>query len=426
MLIEMNAADIGELFETLPDQIRVVLFRLLPKELAAEAFSYMDPEIQQRIVEGITDKELARILDELFLDDTVDFIEEMPASMVKRVLKATDADTRKQINQLLQYPEDSAGSLMTIEFMELEQNETVKEAIREIRRQSDDKESINTCFVTDRQRRLEGIVRLHTILASDDETVIGDLMDTDIISVKTHDDQASVAGIFKKYDLLSLPVVDNENRLVGIITIDDIVDVIEEENSEDFYKMAAVMPGDDTYLKSSVVALARARITWLLVLMISATITGNIIRQFESVLSSMVILAAYIPMLMDTGGNSGSQAATMVIRGMALGEIHTQDILKIIFKEFRVSLLVGTVLALVNFAKLMLLDRLALPVALTVCVSLFCTVIVAKFCGSVLPVVAQKCKLDPAIMASPMITTIVDAVSLSIYFGLSSLILHLV
>ncbi len=425
LLLDENPVDIAELFEEMPENTLVLLFRLMPKETASEVFSHLDSDVQQRIVEGVTDKELATILDELFFDDTVDFIEEMPANLVKRVLKNTDPATRRLINQVLKYPEDSAGSLMTLEFMELKKDETVAQAIVDIRRNSLEKETIETCFVTSATRVLEGTVTLQNILTSRDDTTIQEIVDKDIFSVGTTEDQSVVADLFKKYELLSMPVVDSENRLVGVITIDDVLDVIEEENSEDIYIMGAVTPSEDSYLKSSVFELAKHRILWLLVLMISASITGFIIRRFDEVLSSMVLLAAYIPMLMDTGGNAGSQSATMIIRGLALGEIKTRDAFKIIRKEFAISLLVGSVLAVVNLGKLLLLDRVSLMVAVTICISLFCTVIVAKICGGLLPILAEKCKVDPAIMASPLITTIVDAVSLTIYFVLATAILHI-
>ncbi len=425
LLLDENPVDIAELFEEMPENTLVLLFRLMPKETASEVFSHLDSDVQQRIVEGVTDKELATILDELFFDDTVDFIEEMPANLVKRVLKNTDPTTRRLINQVLKYPEDSAGSLMTLEFMELKKDETVAQAIVDIRRNSLEKETIETCFVTSSTRVLEGTVTLQNILTSRDDTSIQEIVDKDIFSVSTTEDQSVVADLFKKYELLSMPVVDSENRLVGIITIDDVLDVIEEENSEDIYIMGAVTPSEDSYLKSSVFELAKHRILWLLVLMISASITGFIIRRFDEVLSSMVLLAAYIPMLMDTGGNAGSQSATMIIRGLALGEIKTRDAFRIIRKEFAISLLVGSVLAVVNLGKLLFLDRVSLMVAVTICISLFCTVIVAKICGGLLPILAEKCKVDPAIMASPLITTIVDAVSLTIYFVLATAILHI-
>ncbi len=425
LLLDENPVDIAELFEEMPENTLVLLFRLMPKETASEVFSHLDSDVQQRIVEGVTDKELATILDELFFDDTVDFIEEMPANLVKRVLKNTDPTTRRLINQVLKYPEDSAGSLMTLEFMELKKDETVAQAIVDIRRNSLEKETIETCFVTSSTRVLEGTVTLQNILTSRDDTSIQEIVDKDIFSVSTTEDQSVVADLFKKYELLSMPVVDSENRLVGIITIDDVLDVIEEENSEDIYIMGAVTPSEDSYLKSSVFELAKHRILWLLVLMISASITGFIIRRFDEVLSSMVLLAAYIPMLMDTGGNAGSQSATMIIRGLALGEIKTRDAFRIIRKEFAISLLVGSVLAVVNLGKLLFLDRVSLMVAVTICISLFCTVIVAKICGGLLPILAEKCKVDPAIMASPLITTIVAAVSLTIYFVLATAILHI-
>ena len=424
IIIELNVVDIAETIEDIEDPAKLLfIFRLMPKEMAAEVFAYLEHEAQQRIVEDMTDRELARIVDELFLDDTVDFIEEMPANIVKRVLKLADHETRRQINVLLKYPEDSAGSLMTIEMMELDKGLSVRDAIAAIRRQSADKESLSTCFVTTRDRKLEGVVDLHTILASRDEEHIEEIMDDDVISVNTHDDQNEVAMLFKKYDLLVMPVVDNENRLVGLITIDDIVDVIEEENTEDMYRMAAVVPDDETYLKSGVWATARNCMPWLLILMVSSTVTSFIIRGYEEALLAIVVLTNYIPMLMDTGGNAGSQSSVMIIRGLALGEIEMKNTFKVVWKEFRVGILCGIGLSVFNFFKLMWFDGLDPLVAFTICGTLACTVIVAKLCGGILPIFAKRIGLDPAVMAAPLITTIVDAISLIIYFSLATLLL---
>jgi magnesium transporter len=424
IILEQNVVDIAECIDGIEDPAKVLfIFRLMPKEMAAEVFAYLDPDAQQRIVEGMTDRELTHMLEELFLDDTVDFLEEMPAGIVKRVLKLSDSETRQHINRLLKYPEDSAGSLMTIEMMELKKGMTVLEAIRAIRRQSSQKESLSSSFVTTPDRKLEGVVDLHDILASRDETVIEDIMESDVIAVHTHDDQAEVAMLFKKYDLLAMPVVDNERRLVGIITIDDVVDVIEEENTEDIYRMAAVTPDDETYLKSGVLSIAKNRFIWLLILMVSSTITSFIIRSYEEALATLVVLTAYIPMLMNTGGNAGSQASTMVIRGLSLGEMDIRDVLTVIWKEFRVGIICGVGLSGFNFARLIFLDRLDPLVALAICSTLLCTVIIAKLCGGILPLVAKRVGVDPAIMAAPLITTIVDAVSLSIYFALATMFL---
>lgn len=416
---ELNVVDLAEFIsEKEDDQRTILLFRLLPKEMAAEVFAYLEHDQQQRIVEAITDKELAGILDELFLDDTVDFIDEMPASIVKRVIKISDPDTRRQINQMLLYPEASAGSLMTIEFMELDRNWDVKRAISEVRRQSEDKESITLLFVTDAFRKLEGTIRLRDVLTGRDDEIIGDIMETDVISVKTHDDQAEVAEMFKKYDLLSMPVVDNEGRLVGIITIDDVVDVMEEETTEDIYKMAAMEPIEDSYMSTGVFTLAKKRIVWLMVLMISATFTGMIISKFNTILSANVMLASFMPMLMDTSGNAGSQASVSVIRSLVLGEVEFKDIFAVIWKEFRVSLIAGACVAAVNFARIILMYK-DTALAMVVSLTMFCVVIAAKFVGCTLPMIATKLKLDPALMASPMITTIVDAVALLVYFNIA-------
>ncbi len=417
--MEMNVVDIAGLIDELADDPRsIIVFRLLPKELAAEVFAYLERDQQQRIVEVITDKELAGIVDELFLDDTVDFLDEMPASIVKRVIKTADPATRKSINQLLMYPDDSAGSLMTIEFMELDSDWNVARAIAEIRKKSADKESIAMLFVTDRQRHLEGVVELQDVLSADDETFIRDLMETDVISVRTHDDQADVAELFKKYDLLSLPVVDTENRLVGLITIDDVVDVMEEETTEDIYKMAAMAPVVGTYRNAGVFTLARKRVVWLLALMLLTTVTALIIENYEAALSSNVILASFFPSLMDTGGNAGSQTSTSVIRGLVLGEISFHDMLFVLWKEFRVSLLVGLAVAAVNCVRVVIMHG-DWMLGLTVSLTMFCAIVAAKLVGCILPLVATKIKLDPALMASPMITTIVDAVTLIMFFNIA-------
>ncbi len=428
---DLNVVDFAEFIEEMDedDASAIILFRLLPKEMAAEVFAYLDRDMQQRIVEKISDKELSGILSELFLDDTVDFIEEMPASIVKRVIKMSDSDTRKQINQLLKYPEDSAGSLMTIEFMELDDDWTVKKAIEEVRKKSQDKESVSTLFVTDPKRKLLGTIELRDVLAGNDDEIIGNLMETDIISVNTMEDQAEVADMFKKYDLIAMPVVDNEGRLVGLITIDDVVDVMEEETTEDIYKMAAMEPIEESYMDTGVFTLAKKRIVWLMVLMISATFTGMIISKYESDLVNynLVFLTSYIPMLMDTGGNAGSQASVSIIRCIVLGEVAFKDIFKIIWKEFRVSIIVGIGVAVLNFIRIIITNAiyptLANPLltAFIVSLTLIFSIIIAKFIGCTLPLIAHKMKLDPALMASPMITTIVDALVLLIYFNVAAI-----
>lgn len=424
-LLEMNVVDIATLLEDVDRDDLVILFRILPKDTAAEVFSYLTKVDRAHIIESLTDREISGIIDKLFMDDTVDFIEEMPANIVKKVLKNTDDDTRKMINSLLSYPDDSAGSIMTTEFVDIKKEMTVMDAIAHIRKTGVDKETIDTLYVIDSNRKLEGIVPIRKILLSDENLLIEDIMDTSFVYIYTLDDQEDVASMFKKYDYFSMPVTDSENRLVGIITIDDILDIIEEENEEDFAKMNALAPSDEEYLDSSVYSLAKQRIMWLLILMISATFTGIIIRQYESVLSSVVILASFIPMLMDTGGNSGSQSSTLIIRGLALGELEIADYPKIIWKEFRVSILVGLVLAFINFLRIYLLERVDFIVSLTVCISLFATVVLAKVVGGMLPLIAKKFKLDPAIMAAPLVTTIVDTFALMVYFSTASLLMGL-
>ena len=362
-------------------------------------------------------------MDELYMDDTVDFLEEMPSNVVKRVLKNTDETTRKTINQLLQYPDDSAGSIMTTEFVDLKKEMTVQQALERIRKTGVDKETINTCYVLSPQRKLEGVVSIRTLILSPPDAVLTELMDTNIKTIHTLDDQETTAYLFRKYDLLSMPVVDTENRLVGIITIDDIVDVIEQEATEDFHKMAAMTPSEDPYLKIGVFTLAKNRITWLMVLMISATFTGFIIQHFEGALSQVVALTSYIPMLMGTSGNAGNQSSTMIIRSLALNELEFSDLFRVMWKELRVGFVTALLLAVVNFARIMVFDRVSIFIALTVSLSLFCVVCLAKVVGGILPILAEKMHLDPVIMASPIITTILDTVSLVIYFRFATAIL---
>lgn len=422
-LTNFQSADVAEIIDELKAKEAIIVFRLLPKDVAADVFSRISTDRQMEISMMVNEAELIEILDELYFDDKIDFLEEMPANVVKRILRNSSEAERRLINQFLNYPENSAGSLMTIEFVDLKKEMTVAEALEKIRRIGMDKETIYTCYAIDSERKLEGIVSLKDLVLSSADKKIKDIMETDFIYVDTYDDQEDVADIFKKYDLLSVPVVDQEKRLVGIITIDDIVDVIEQENTEDFHRMAAVNPSDQEYLNTGVFDLARKRITWLLFLMISATFTGYIIRYFEDALQSVVALVAFIPMLMDTGGNAGSQSATLVIRGIALGEIEFKDILKIMWKEFRISILVGLVLALINFLRIYYLEGYTILIALIVAVTLFFVVIIAKLIGCMLPIIAKRIGLDPAIMASPMITTIVDAISLMLYFTLAVWIL---
>lgn len=423
-LLKLNSVDIATLLEEVDNKKNMlVLFRLLPKDIEIDVFSYMSNDMQQYIIQSITHEEMTTIIDQLYFDDVIDLLEEMPANIVKKILLNTDEKKRKLINQFLKYEEDSAGSIMTIEFVDLKKEMTVEQAIERIRKIGVDKQTINTCYVIDRNRKLEGITSIRRLILSNKDVLIKDIMKENYVSINTFDDQEYVASQFKKYDLVSMPVVDKEHRLVGIITIDDIVDIIDQENTEDFHKMAAMEPSEEEYLKTGVFELAKHRIIWLLVLMISATFTGNIIRKSEDVLQSVVILASFIPMLMDTGGNSGSQSSTLVIRGLALGEIKLKDIFKVMWKEFRVSVVVGIALSVVNFLRVYFIEKVSFMVSMTVCISLFFTVVLAKVVGGILPIVAKKLKLDPAIMASPLITTIVDAVALLIYFGIAKILL---
>ena len=423
LLLDINYVDIESVLTDFPPDETLRIFRMLPKETAAEVFAEMDSDLQQYIIESITDAEIDSIMDELYMDDTVDFLEEMPANVVKRVLKNTDETTRKTINQLLQYPDDSAGSIMTTEFVDLKKEMTAQKALEYIRKNGVDKETINTCYVLSPQRKLEGVVSIRALILAEPNALMSDLMDTNVKTIHTLDDQETTAYQFRKYDLLSMPVVDTENRLVGIITIDDIVDVIEQENTEDFHKMAAMTPSEDPYLKVGVFTLAKNRAMWLLVLMISATFTGFIIRHFEGALSQVVALTSYIPMLMGTGGNAGAQSSTMIIRSLSLNELEFSDLFKVMWKELRVGAVTALLLGIVNFLRIMLLDNVSVLVALTVSLSLFCVVCLAKVVGGMLPILAEKIHLDPVIMASPIITTILDALSLIIYFQFATSIL---
>ena len=430
LLADLEPADIASLFEDLDEDSIPLLFRLLPKEPAAEVFVELDPDAQEMLIRGFSNTELKEVLDELYLDDAVDIVEEMPANVVKRILKHADPDTRKSINEILKYPDDSAGALMTTEFVDLKRNMTVEDALKRIRRTGTDKETINVCYVVDPARKLQGIVSLRTILLAEEDDVIEEIMETHVISVTTLEDKEDVAQTFSKYDFIALPVVDKEDRLVGIITVDDAIDVMEAETTEDIEKMAAMLPTDKPYLKTSVFETFKSRIPWLLLLMVSATFTGQIIAKFEDALGACAILTAYIPMLMDTGGNCGSQSSVTVIRAISLSEVDFSDIFRIIWKELRVALLCGVVLAVANFGKMMLVDRLLLGntslspmVAAVVCGTLVCTIACAKFVGCSLPLLAKKIGLDPAVMASPFITTIVDALSLLIYFAFAKSLL---
>ena len=430
-LTEMAYPDIAEFIMSIEDEKTVVkVFRILPKDISADVFAYLDSDSQEIIVRLITDREIERLMDDLYVDDAVDFLEEVPANVVRRVLANTDRDTREIINRFLKYPENCAGSVMTIEMVELHDRLTVGEAIKNIRRTGVDKETIYTCYVIDDKRHLVGTIPLRRLILNDEDEYLTDIMSDDeqLISVTTMDDQEDVAALAKKYDLLSVPVVDRENRLVGIITIDDIVDIIDEEATEDFEKMANLRPSDDEYLKTKVLKLAKNRIPWLMVLMISSTLTGQIIEGFESKLAAVAGLTACIPMLMGTGGNSGSQVSTLIIRGLALGEIKVKDYFKVLWKEIRVSIMVGFVLGVVNALRMFILrstigNDASNSVILVVSLSVWCVVIVAKIMGCTLPIIAKLLKLDPAMMTGPMISTVVDAISLLIYFTLANAII---
>ncbi len=427
ILVKMNVVDIAQFFEDIFEQENedhfIVLFRILPKDIAASVFSYLSAEGKSHIIQSVTDKEITYIVDELYLDDIVDIMEEFPANIVKRLVENTDETKRKLINQFLRYPDDSAGSIMTIEYVALKKEMNVAEALALIKKVGVDKETINTCYVMSSDRKLEGVISIRQLILNDSDVIIKDIMDTHIISAKTLDDQETVADTFKKYDFLALPVVDTENRLVGIITIDDIVDIIEEENTEDFEIMAGMQPSKTEYMKSSPWELSKNRIPWLLILMISALFTGRIIESYEGAISKVAALATFLPMLMDSGGNAGSQSSTLVIRGLALGEIQTKDFLKVLWKEVQVSLIVGFALVVANFIRLYVFAGRELMLTLTVCISLYFTVIIAKMVGGVLPLAAKKLHLDPAIMASPLITTVVDALALIVYFSTATKLL---
>ena len=432
LLTPLEAADIAAMCEDLDEERIPLVFRLLPKELAAEVFVELDSDWQELLIRGFSNAELKEVLDELYLDDTVDIVEELPAGVVKRVLKNADPETRKNINEILKYPEDSAGSIMTTEFVDLLVTMTVEASLKRIRRTGTDKETINICYVIDEGRHLLGVVSLRTLLLADEDDIIGDIMDRHFICTHTLDDQEEVARALSRYDFLALPVVDKENRLVGIVTVDDAIDVLQEETTEDIEKMAAILPSDKPYLKTGVAETFRARIPWLLLLMVSATFTGQIIAGFENALASVTILTAYIPMLMDTGGNCGSQASVSVIRGISLNEIEFSDTLRVVWKEIRVALVCGAALAVCNFGKLMLVDRFLFQnlsvtptVAFVICLTMVCTVLCAKLVGCTLPLLAKRAGFDPAVMASPFITTIVDAISLLIYFRVATALLGL-
>ena len=432
ILVTMNPCDIAALFTDLEEKQIPLMFRLLPKEQAAETFVEMEPDAQELLIRGFSDNELKEVLDELYVDDAADIVEEMPANVVKRILKNADPEMRSSINQILRYPENSAGSIMTTEYVSLRPNMTVEEAILRIRRQGVDKETIYTCYVTGKDRKLIGLVTVKDLLlAEDDETPISDMMVTNLISVTTRTDQEEVAHMFSKYNFLALPVVDGENRMVGIVTFDDAMDVMEEEATEDIEMMSGMLPSEKSYLKSNVFELFKNRIPWLMLMMVSATFTGLIITSFEDALATQVALTAFIPMLMGTGGNSGSQSSVTVIRALSLGELKFRDVGVVLWKEIRTSVLCGVALAVVCFVKIWLVDHLlfgndaiTVQVDLVVCLALCVTVIVAKVVGCLLPLGAKAMRLDPAVMASPFISTIVDALSLLVYFLFAKTVLH--
>ena len=432
MLCLLEPADISAILSELPEDRLPLLYRLLPKEQAAEVFVEMEPEEQELLIKSFSDTELKEVLEELYVDDTVDIIEEMPASVVKRILQHTDPETRKSVNEILKYPEDSAGSIMTTEFVDLKRDMTVEDAFKRIRRTGVDKETINICYVTDTSRHLLGLVSIRTLLLADEEDIIEDIMETNVIFATTLEDKEDVAQDLSKYDFLAMPVVDKEGRLVGIVTIDDAIDVMEEEATEDFELMAAITPTDKPYLRTGVMETVRSRLPWLMLLMLSATLSGLVINSFEESLATYSVLIGFIPMLTGTGGNSGSQSSVAVIRGLSLNEIDFGDLFSVVWKECRVAVICGVLLACANFVKLMVVDRwlmqnpdLTIPVALVICLTLICTVFCAKVVGCMLPLLAEKVGLDPAVMASPFISTIVDVLSLLIYFAFAALLLGL-
>lgn len=425
LLIEMNEFDIAEVLEELPHNEIVKIFRLLPKDIAADVFSYLETDTETLIISSLSDSEAVDIINDMSADDATDLIDEMPANVVNKLLSKVDSETRKNINQLLKYPDNSAGSVMTVEYLDFKEYNTIKDALKKIRRDYDEQETINTCFITDKTRKLIGSITLKDLVINDENTPLNEIMNDDIIFATTLTDQEEVAKMIQDYNITTVPVVDSENKLVGIITIDDVIDIIEEETTEDIEKMSAIIPTDKTYLKLSVFDLWKSRIPWLLLLMVSATFTGKIIQHYESALAAAVILTSFIPMLMDTGGNAGGQSSVTIIRALSLDDIEFSDIFRVLWKEFRVAILVGITLSVANFVKLLLIDKVSTDVALVVCGTLIITVIVAKLVGCSLPMLAKKIGFDPAVMASPFITTIVDALSLFIYFTIATNLLSI-
>ncbi len=421
----IEPADIALIFDDIHNDELPLVYRLLPKDMAAEVFVEMNNSQQEFLISAFSDQELRAVMDEMYVDDAVDIIEEMPANVVRRILKQADPEMRLQINEILKYPDDSAGSIMTTEYVNLRKDMTVEESFSLIRSTGEDKETIYTCYVTDENRYLTGVISVRRLLLSDNDALIGDIMDTNIIYATTLTDKEDVAKLFSKYDYMSVPVVDQEKRLVGIVTVDDAMDVLQDENTEDMEKMAGVAPSEKSYLETSVFETWKSRIPWLLVLMISATFTGGIISHYEDALGAFTILTAFIPMLMDTGGNASCQASVSVIRALALGDVHYSDTLRVILKESMVAIACGITLAAANFAKMLLIDRTTVTIACVVCLTLIVTVFVSKIIGCILPIGASRIGLDPAAMASPFITTIVDAVSLIVYFQIATHILQI-
>ena len=424
-LNNLNSSDVAELLEDIDSKEVVIIFKLINKDKAAEVFAYLPVEQETEIIALLSDKEAVSLLDDMYADDATDLIEEMPANVVRRLLRKCTAETRNDINKLLNYPENSAGSIMTVEYAELKEDLTIKQAIEKLRNEMEYYETVNTCFVVNAQRKLVGLIHLKDIICAKEEDLVKNIVNKDVISCKTTDDQEEAARMFQKYDLTAMPVVDSENRMVGIITIDDIVDVLQEENTEDIEKMAAIMPTHKSYFKVGIFETWKARIQWLLLLMVYSKFTGKIIQSYETALASVVILTSFIPMLMDTAGNAGGQSSVTIIRGLSLCEIEFKDIIKVIWKEMRVALLCGITLAIANMVKLLLIDKVTMPVAIVVNLTLIFTIFLANVIGSTLPLFAKKAGFDPAVMASPFITTIVDACSLIIYFQIATHLLGL-
>jgi magnesium transporter len=425
MAQDMNESDLAGILEEMEDEDMLRIFRLFPKELAADVFSQLEDDSQQYIITQLSDHEAGVVIDNMYADDATDLLEEMPANVVKRILAHTSDETRKDVNHLLQYPEDSAGSIMTVEFVDLKASMTIEDAIHRIRQLGKDSETVNVCYVLDDKRKLIGTVALRYLILRNKNEMIGDIMHEDVVSCTTSDDQEDVALIFKKYDFTALPVVDKENRMVGIITVDDIMDILEEETTEDIDKMNAIIPGDKPYLKTSVFETWKKRVPWLLLLMISATFTAGIITSFENALSKLVVLTAYIPMLMDTGGNAGSQSSAEVVRGLSLDEITLKDFPKVVLKELLVGIACGVTLAIAVFFKSIFFDQIGVYVALVVSLTVICTVFFSKLIASILVLVVDKIGFDPAVVASPVLTTIIDALSLMIYFTIATSLLHI-